>query len=303
MTSGPDFLIVGAMKSGTTALNDFLSRHPQIFMSKKKEPHYFSSPSEGELPPWLYEADHESHKRIVTHRSEYLNLFKGSGDRLCGESSALYLNDAKAAERAAAMNPRMRIIAILREPASRAYSAWNYISRLGLEDLSFPDALRAESSRVMGPGFHYVTIGAYATALQPWIDAFGRDRVLVLNYDELLTAPMSVGKALCDFLEVDDELMPSSFPRLNSGGGIPGGAFQRWVLRRIRAIVTDKVPPALAQKVNSAWQKHLMVQVPPMPPEIADEIRATLLSETVRLEQMLSWDLPAWKPLASKAGS
>jgi len=56
----PDFIVIGAMKAGTTALHDHLAKHPDLFLSRKKDPHYFSSPGEGQLPPWVLPADLEA---------------------------------------------------------------------------------------------------------------------------------------------------------------------------------------------------------------------------------------------------
>ena len=292
----PSFLVIGAMKAGTTALHDHLARHPALFLSKKKEPQYFSSPAEGQLPPWVLPTDVESQHRMVTTRDRYLELFADSGGRPGGESSVLYLNDPPAAARAAAANPDMKIIAILREPAARAFSAWGFLVRLGLEDLDFDQALAAEPERIMGPGFHYVGMGAYASALEPWIAAFGRDQVLPIEFSRFSRSTPEVMDEICAFLGVDPALLPDEMPMRNTGGQIPTGRFQRWFIRRVRIIVSDRIPPRIAHPINVVWQRLFMSDVAPMSPATADEIRARLLDETIRLEEMLGWDLASWKP-------
>ena len=292
----PDFLVIGAMKAGTTALHDHLRHHPALYLSKKKEPQYFSSPSEGQLPPWVAPNDIEGQRRRVVTQSQYQQLFADADGRLCGESSTLYLSDAPAAARAASANPDMKIIAILREPAARAFSAWSFLVRIALEDLDFEQALAAEPDRIMGPGFHYVGMGGYASALDPWIAAFGRDQVLAIEFSRFARNTDEVMDEICEFLGIDASLLPDEVPMRNTGGQIPTGPFQRWFVRRVRIIVSDHVPARIAHPINVVWQKLFMKDVAPMTPATADAIRSQLLGETERLEDLLGWDLPSWKP-------
>ncbi len=298
-TTFPDFLVIGAMKAGTTALHDHLAQHPELFLSNKKEPQYFSSPSEGVLPSWVLSTDVESQHRMVTHRDQYQQLFAHRGDRLAGESSVLYLNDPPAAARAAAANPNMKIIAVLREPAARAFSAWSFLVRLGLEDLDFEAALGAESERVMGPGFHYVGMGGYSSALEPWIEAFGRDQVLAIEFSEFARNTPEAMNQICRFLGVDPTLLPDVVQMRNTGGQIPTGRFQRWFVRRVRIIVSDRIPSRIAHPINVIWQRLFMKDVEPMTEAVAEDIRTRLIGETERLEQLLGWDLSSWKPVSA----
>src|SRR5205085_3481949 len=105
----PDFFIVGHQKSGTTALYEMLSRHPQIYMPASKEPWFFASELRERPPP----------RREGTPRTlaEYVALFSAARpDQLVGEASAQYLWSHTAAAAIAAVQPAARIIAILREP-------------------------------------------------------------------------------------------------------------------------------------------------------------------------------------------
>ena len=292
----PDFIIIGAMKAGTTALHDHLSKHPSLFLSKKKEPQYFSSPGERQLPPWVLPTDLHSQKRMVVTKEQYKELFSGGGGRIAGESSVMYLHDPSSAARAAAANPEMKVIALLREPAARAFSAWSFLVRLGLEDLDFEQALAAEPDRIMGPGFHYVEMGAYARELEPWIVAFGRDQVLPIDFARFSRNTSDVINEVCGFLEIDPSLIPEKVAMRNTGGQIPSGRFQRWFVRRVRIIVSDRIPSRIAHPINLVWQKLFMKDAEPMSHATAEEIRTRLLEQTELLEQMLGWDLTGWKP-------
>ena len=82
----------------------------------------------------------------------------------------------------------------------------------------------------------------------------------------------------------------------NTGGQIPTGRFQRWFVRRVRIIVSDRIPSRIAHPINLVWQKLFMKDVEPMSHATAEEIRTRLLEQTELLEQMLGWDLTGWKP-------
>ena len=82
----------------------------------------------------------------------------------------------------------------------------------------------------------------------------------------------------------------------NTGGQIPTGRFQRWFVRRVRIIVSDRIPARIAHPINRVWQQLFMKDVEPMSHVTAEEIRERLLEQTERLEEMLGWDLTNWKP-------
>ena len=140
----PNFLVIGAAKSGTTALYHTLKQHPQIFMSPVKEPHFFAF--EGERPVYCGPGDRELfNPRVVFRLEDYVRLFDGlRAQTAVGEASVQYLmrSDAAAA-RIRQHIPRAKLIAILRQPADRAYSHYIMLRSQGLERLSFTQALAA----------------------------------------------------------------------------------------------------------------------------------------------------------------
>ncbi len=115
----PDFFIVGHPKSGTTALYHMLKRHPQIYMSRVKEPYYFACDNpQPELPGerrWRSLDQTGIYEKTL---EDYLALFADAGpDQLAGEASTHYLWWPTSARRIHAAQPQARIIALLREPA------------------------------------------------------------------------------------------------------------------------------------------------------------------------------------------
>ncbi|MGZ8918140.1 MAG: sulfotransferase family protein [Methylobacter sp.] len=107
--SFPNFMIIGAQKAGTTALYEYLSRHPQIQPTKVKELHYFNCEAR-------YKNGIEFYRSFFQLDTESKLLF---------DASPGYLNNANAPKRIYAHNPNVKIIILLRDPVERAYSAWN----------------------------------------------------------------------------------------------------------------------------------------------------------------------------------
>src|SRR5687768_10072425 len=122
----PNFLLVGANKGGSTSMNRYLQSHPEIFMSSMKEPQYFhymdSEPPEN--PIW----------RVVTTREAYEALFDAvQGEKVVGEASTVYLCSKLAPGRVHEAIPHAKVLAILRDPSDRAFSAHAMWVRRGLD--------------------------------------------------------------------------------------------------------------------------------------------------------------------------
>jgi hypothetical protein len=119
----PHFLVIGAPKSGTTSLHAYLIQHPELFLPKFKEPHYFCTQGDGTPLAWLSESG-EPRPGFINDPVAYAALFAEAGSRLTGESTNSYLSDPAVPARVVPANPDERIIAILRDPVARAISAW-----------------------------------------------------------------------------------------------------------------------------------------------------------------------------------
>ena len=130
----PDFLIVGTQRGGTSSLYKYLGQHPEVSPSTRKEVEFFSTRFDAGVE-W-YRAHFP-----LRRRSGRLHTFEATPD---------YLLHPLAAERAYRLLPEAKIIAMLREPTSRAFSHYNHNRRLGHEPLSFTDALAAEPERIAG---------------------------------------------------------------------------------------------------------------------------------------------------------
>lgn len=171
----PNFFIVGAARSGTTSLHEYLSRVRGIHMSHIKEPSFFAE----EVGALAYHFNEE----------EYLSLFRPkNGENILGESSVMYLVDSSAPSRIHARISDAKIVIMLRDPIDRAYSHFLHHLRYGIDTTfdffeAIKDDYRKEKNGIH-PAFKYIEVGMYSHQVQRYIDLFGRDRVKIIIYED-----------------------------------------------------------------------------------------------------------------------
>lgn len=195
-----NFLIVGAARSGSTSLYDYLNQHPDIFMPAMKEPHYFSGTSQ-----------------IVQSDEDYLALFQElNGEKMVGEASTSYLVVPETAQKIFHSLGKIKIIILLRNPANRAFSNW-HLAHLHKkrETLSFEEALDKEAERYKNrnnlfywPGVMYFRSGLYFEQVKRYLDTFGKENVKILIFEEFIEQPAEWTKAVYQFLGVDPTFTP-----------------------------------------------------------------------------------------------
>ena len=173
----PNFLVIGAGKSGTTSLYYYLRQHPEIFMSPVKEPGFFAL--EGHPLDFRGPGDERLRETTATTLESYEKLFsEARGESAVGESSVLYLYDGNAHESIARHIPDVKLLAVLRNPVDRAYSAFLHRTRDGYETCAtFEEALAAEPQRAADGwyyGWRYREYGFYHRSLVRYYDRFDR---------------------------------------------------------------------------------------------------------------------------------
>lgn len=206
----PDFLVIGVPKAGTTALHAALSRHPELFLSRVKEPKFFLS--EGPPPARGGPGDAQTYQEHVWRRADYEALFDPAPDgALRGEATPFYLYDLDAQNRIRRLIPKARLVVLLRNPVDRAHSNWTHLWAAGLE--SERDFVRAcaleEHRRDAGWAhfWHYVSQGLYGRQLEHLFGLFAREQVLVLRYRDLRDSPVPTLDRVCEFLGVQTGLL------------------------------------------------------------------------------------------------
>jgi hypothetical protein len=194
----PNFLYIGASKAGSTWIYGVLARHVDIYLAPGKGLYYFDG-------------------HFEYGRDWYLSHFQDAGNQpVVGEISHSYLYSVEACRRIAELNPRMRVMACLREPVERAFSAYLDGVKNGQFEMSFEDALREAPS--------LIDRGRYATHLRPYLEQFGRDQVHAALFDDLKTDPQAFATRMFEFLGVTpltlaprerEKMMPAARPRSN----------------------------------------------------------------------------------------
>lgn len=212
----PGFLIIGAQKSGTTSLFAALSQHPGCRMPAKKEIHYF---------------DNHYHLGVGWYLS-YFPFRRGDG-AITGEASPYYLFHPEAAGRAAAQLPDASLIAMLRDPADRAYSHYQMQRRRGIEECAtFAEAVEREEERLRGleellcdprarsfahQKLSYLSRGFYARQLRRWLAVYPRSSLLVLRSEDFFGDPRGQLGRVCGFLGIREDFQADLTPRFTAG--------------------------------------------------------------------------------------
>ncbi len=297
----PNFLIIGAARSGTTSLYRALNQHPQVFMSPLKEPGFFAYG--GQLCDFYYHVGNSNVRVvIVTDLEEYAKLFQGATDELAiGEASTDYLYNptGSAPERIQHYIPDAKLIAILRNPVQTVYSHFLYGIQLGLEPLDdFEQALQVEDERIRnnwGPFYHYQRKGFYGRQLKPYFDRFGREQIRVYLYDEWAGDSTRTLKDVFRFLGVDDAFAPDTAAKARESGLPRSGELHRILTthNRIRSLARQLLPQAVRGRVRLALLNRNLTK-----PQLAAETRWHLIEQyrddILELEVLIERDLSHW---------
>jgi hypothetical protein len=296
----PNFLIIGAAKSGTTSLHDYLHQHPEIFLAPSKEPNYFALegiplPQPGPaVPEVLFEL---LYRHSVVTYDDYLAQFAAAnGKRAIGEASVRYLYYEHCASRISAAMPDVKLIAILREPVSRLYSHYCMNVQYQLEPLSLRDAIAAEESRraaQWGWDWHYVAVGRYAEQLKRYFAVFDRAQVKVFLYDELLQRPGETYQEVCRFLGIDDRFVPDMSDRGKVAARPRNRMLDRWLHwpNPVRARFQRQFP-WLASAVLPRLVQLNSGPVPPLDKASRNELAPLFRDEVKELEDVLGRRVP-----------
>jgi hypothetical protein len=206
MKKKTNLFIVGATKSGTTSLHNYLSQHPDVFMSANKEPHYFAK---NDIKEYKGPGDkYIQNEMFVTEELGYNQLFEKSEDqKVIGESTATYLYYSSAAEEIKRFNPDAKIIILLRDPIQRAFSAYMHMRRDGRESVhSFLETLNLEEKRKKDdwmPIWFYKDLGMYYQQVKKYIDIFGIQNVKVDLFEDVRNDWDKYLESVCAYLGID----------------------------------------------------------------------------------------------------
>jgi Sulfotransferase family len=305
----PTFLVIGAAKSGTTALAAYLAQHPEVFFSRSKEPNYFALAGEGlpELgpaPPHVLRGAIYNWSR--TDWTGYCRLFEGAeGSKAIGEASVRYLYFPDAPPRIRTILPDVRLIVLLRDPISRLYSHYNMNRQILLEPLELAEAIAAEPERIAagwGWDWHYVQLGLYARQLRRYFELFDRAQIAVFLYDDFVRDPLAIYRAVCRHIGVDDSFVPDMRGRAKPGSLPRNAALARWlwwpnpVRRRLLRHARPLAVPLIRRLKD--WNA---APVPALDPGLHRVLVPRFRADLDDLARLLDRDIPWYRPAAVAA--
>lgn len=278
-----NFIIVGAMKCGTTSLSNLLAAHPKVSFSTPKEPQFFSRTND-----WKQNID------------LYHNYFEQAPGKLYGEASTNY---SKRADRKEGIwedifqyNPDMKIIYLMRHPIERIISHYMHSYERGQIKTDL------QSSILKRP--YLLNVTKYYMQISPYIQQFGENQVLLVRFDEFVMNQQKVLKEVCNFLELDiahfKRLQPSHSNASLKAVRIPKSLnFLHRNRYRLKKILPSPLY-AFSRNLFGKIRGQKFKQKPQMSIQKQMEILKLLSSEIDGIESLTGWDLTTWrKPIKS----
>ena len=293
----PNFLIIGAAKSGTTALYHYLKQHPQVYLSPQKETNFFAF--EGQEVSFRGPGDGEISRTTITDASFYQKQFEAvSGELAVGEVSPWYLYSERAAGNISRRIPGVKLIAVLRNPADRAFSSYLHVVRDGREELSFEEGLLAEEERISWgwePIWHYRNAGLYADQIGRFLDSFGHDQIRIYLYEDFLKDPDGFLKSIYGFLDVDPDFVADTSVKPNATGTPRNRMLGRLVFQPnpVKTVARTLMPEQMRYEVSQRLGRRLTVK-PSLDEGLRRKLSSGFESDVLTLQELVGRDLSAW---------
>ena len=238
----PNFFIVGAPRSATTSLYEYLNKHPQIIMSKIKEPHFFGKD--------LFDP------KFIRNEKDYLSLFQVENQKIIGEASVWYLYSKYAAEEIQKFNPDSKILISLRNPNEMIFSLHFQHVRSGFQKTSnFEKAIKEQNKKPVKnrisfrENINYFESAKYSEQIKRYQKVFDPNQIKIVLFDDIVVDTAKIYREILQFLEVDPDFLPE-FPILNKRKNTRNKYLDTvvWNLRRMRSSI---------KKTNSTYFKSM----------------------------------------------
>jgi hypothetical protein len=298
--TGPTFLVVGGARCGTTGLVEGLRSNPRVFVTDPKEPHYFALHARG--AHFTAPGDeHTINKVAVIDREDYIRLYPSEHDYVAlGEGSVstmYYFEDAL--PEVLAMNPEMKLVALLREPVERAFSAHQYMRARGLEPVAdFLEAVSLEDERRAAGWhhlWHYTAMSRYAEAVEAMQAAVPPSQLGIWFYDQLNTDYPRTVSDILRFLDVPPaEGEGADIPRVN----VSGQPKYRLVHSAVGAVTASERLRALVKRGTSyrfrEGVRRALLKGSDVPSEARLQLAPVFANDLSRLSRLLTQPVPAW---------
>ena len=284
----PNLLIVGAAKSGTTSLHNYLKQHPDIYMSNQKEPHFLINNEIGvnRIP------------KGINNLQDYSNLFSnGISHKYRGESSAMYLQfpeiTIKNIDRY--LNEDVKIIIMLRNPIERAFSGYQHVKRYNLdEDLDFEDAFEISEQRYftnnnITPASRYIHIGMYNEFVRKFKTKF-KTNVHIIIYKDFINNTNQELSRLFSFLAIKDVQIDFNKQYMVGGWKWKNDFFRKIFMKRhfLKKFIPFK------RLIRAAFKSFATDSVEKIDDTVREKLIGIYKDDIKKLSTFLNVDLTFW---------
>ncbi|NNC83466.1 MAG: sulfotransferase family 2 domain-containing protein [Flavobacteriales bacterium] len=279
MSEKVDFMIIGAQKCATSTLFRILDKHPLLNGSSNKEPHFFSNTEDWE-----------------SGLQDYHSLFNFQPGHLTFEGSTTYTfaphRNPHIWDDTYSYNPEMKFIYMVRNPADRLVSAYMHAYERGYTDTDLVTAIQNEP--------YFMDVTRYQMQVRPYMDRFGKDRVLLIEFEDFNQHRGEVLESVAGFLGVDSDGFndwDAEYDNPSIGGQKPNVAFDqaRWWHR-----VVERISPKLWQRLTDN-SSRAFDQKPVFPADTLKHILLELEPDIQFLEKELNKDLHQWREIKRPA--
>lgn len=293
----PNFLIVGAAKAATTTIHEYLKQHPNVFMTKRKEPCFFTFRN---TTPKTYSTGRQVN--FYSKLNDYQKLFDGSREfKIKGESSTPYLyfyeKTIKNIKEVIDKHGGLKILIVLRNPIDRAYSQYSMKVRDGVEEMSFENAIKIEKKRMQENAhfdFFYLDRGLYFKQVKGYLENF--KNVKIILFEDFKNNENLVLNDISDFLEVE-QFKYSKLNKLN----ISGTSKIRFITKIIkgdffvvRKVLGFFIPNRNKKQLINYLQRKNTKKGVPICENTKNELKDFYKKDIIKLERLINRDLAHW---------
>ena len=311
MKSKANLFLIGAAKSGTTALAATLGQHPAIAPLPIKEPGHFStdlrtpvfSSRYNRLLQWdeaAYFKKAPFEERHIGFVESELNYQKLVNQALTSNPDSKYVLDASTAYLYSASAPAQlrhyaadaKIVLLLRNPIERAYSHYTMALKYGMEQEGPLQAFKREAALYpahWGQDECYLELGHYAKQLQRWLECFPLDQLHIIWYDDFTANPQKAMDGLMKYLDLPTFVFQQT-DQLNVGAVPKYATLNKWAMRTLGPL-REKLPKSLVH-----WlKKKTQVAAPELDPETRSFLAEAFTEQIEQLAALTGKDLNHWK--------
>lgn len=291
----PNFIVAGFPKCGTSSLYNYLSRHPDVFLPERKESHFFTKEIlNGSLAG---PGDEDQIKFRDQSIDEYKKNYSSySGEKLVGDVSPSYVSYPSCIPEIKEVLGEVKVIIMVRDPISRAYSNYLHLVSMGRESLGFAEALSSEADRQderYGDFWLYQYNSLYLEKIQAYKEAF--DQVLVVNFELFFEDIQGSLDSVYDFLGVKS-IVPDNIDINYNKGGI----LKRNLL--VKVMESDNVVKRLLKKtlkdpklLKNKLLNKFKQKAPEMNQDVIEKLQILFMDDVIAVRDEFGVDITKWK--------